>query len=338
MQLIVRVTNRCNFKCTFCSASDLSESTDLPLEKLIKFVSEYEDQVGSIAFEGGDPLCVKPQYYRDFLNWKDNNPKLKNTIVSFTTNLWDFYKRPEKWIDLFNREDVDIGTSFQYGDGRRITDNTPYTEQQFIDVYNKLYQLTGKQAGFIAVIDQTNEHTVLQTAQLAKRLDTSCKINPKFKSGRASTFYQWDKMLVKYAELFEANLDSYELNCGMIKRIILNQPDNIGCPLHSRNCQNDFRVISPDGYVRNCSSDQNSISQTTESIIHLYKNKQFYDVLSNKKRIACTDCVTCDYFRWCNYCRIKINEFQYIENKQQYCNNIKSAIDRITKIVKSRYE
>ena len=334
MQLIVRVTSRCNFKCSFCSASNISKTIDLPYNTLIDFATRYQDSANSIVFEGGDPLCIKPEYYQKFLQWKDDNPKLKDTTVSFTSNLWDFYKRPEKWVDIFKREDVDVGTSFQYGDARRLTVKKPYTERMFIDVFNKYVQLVGKRPGFISVIDSTNENTIVNTVLLAKRLETSCKINPLFESGRSTSFYPWDKMMLHYAKLFELGLDSYEMNCVMIRGIITNHPEYSGCPLYSRQCDNDYRVISPDGFIKTCSMDQNSINELGESVIQLYKDHKVSNILDNKKiRLASSDCLTCDYYRWCNYCRIKIRQYHNTENKQQYCANIKAAIDRIKKVV-----
>ena len=337
MQLIVRVTNRCNFKCTFCSASELSTTVDLPFEKLIDFVTQYQHQASTVVFEGGDPLCVRPEYYHRFLQWKDSNPQLKDLQVSFTSNLWDFYKRPEKWVDIFRRGDVDVGTSFQYGGERCIAKDRPFTEQLFIDVFNKFVEMVDKKPGFIAVIDENNENTIVDTVLLAKRLDTVCKINPLFTSGRASSFYRWDKMLLQYAKLFELRLDEYEMNCQMIRGIITGDVQRTGCPLHNRNCENDFRVINPDGFIKTCSMEQNSISQLSESIVTLYKNNKVNDITTNRHlKIASIKCATCDYYRWCNYCRIKIQEFKSIENKDEYCANIKRAVDKIKGIINER--
>lgn len=327
MQLIVRVTNRCNFKCEFCSASNLSVTTDLPLQTLIDFVIKYQDKVTSIAFEGGDPLCISPTYYYKFFEWKDSNPHLKNCEVSFTTNLWDFYKRPHKWKDLFLRDDVDIGTSFQYGTGRRISANVVYDEDTFIDVFNKTVSVTGKRPGFITVIDESNQDTVIKTALLAKRLETVCKINPLFQSGKSKSFYSWDKMLLQYAQLFELHLDQYELNCKAIKGIITNQTDCVGCPLHNRHCDNDFRVINPDGYVKTCSMD-------SSATVKFYNVNHIDNINDNRKlMLADSKCLTCDFYRWCNYCRIKIREYQSINDQQQYCKNVEDAITRITQVI-----
>lgn len=333
VQLIVRVTNVCNFKCTFCSASNLSKTQQLSLDSLIEFVQQYQDDVNSIAFEGGDPLCVKPDYYHQFFKWKDANPKLKNVDVTFTSNLWDFYKHPDKWIDLFNREDVDIGTSFQYGDARRVTDSLVYTEDIFKTVFNKVVDATGKVPGFITVVDNTNQHTIEKTCLLAKSLNTVCKINPLFYSGRADSFYRWDLMLLRYADLFEQNLDQYEINCRMIRSIIDNRPDRVGCPFHSRNCNNDFRVINPDGYIKTCSIDQN-LPHGGGVPITVFKRGQLFDITTNTKiSLSSSKCLTCAYYHWCNNCRIKIMEFKTISDHDQYCTNIKTAIDRITKVI-----
>ena len=334
MQLIVKVTGRCNFKCSFCSANLLGKHVDLPLSKLISFVTQYQDKVTSIVFEGGDPLCVDPEYYSQFFKWKDSNPTLSKTQVSITTNLWDFYKHPDKWIELFNRNDVEVGTSFQYGDGRRLSASKIYTEDVFIDVYNKFVSMFNKHLGFIAVINNDNEHTIEQTALLAKRLDTVCKINPQFYSGRSSSFYRWDQMMLNYALLFEKQLDQYEINCQMIRSIISGQPSDVGCPFHSRSCVNDFRTINPSGEIESCCIVQNAttnIKDKDSSIVRFYRNSNIQQFKPHRD-IADIKCLTCGCFRWCNNCRIKILEYKHYHDCA-YCRNIQTAINKITKLV-----
>lgn len=59
-----------------------------------------------VILTGGDPLLVDPSFYEDILH-------INNTItLSFTTNLWDFYINPLKWIKLFKNSRVNVGTSF----------------------------------------------------------------------------------------------------------------------------------------------------------------------------------------------------------------------------------
>ena len=41
MQLILRITTRCNFKCDFCSATQLSHNVDLSIDDAIDMIKKY---------------------------------------------------------------------------------------------------------------------------------------------------------------------------------------------------------------------------------------------------------------------------------------------------------
>lgn len=340
MQIILRMTTTCNFKCTMCSASQLSEATELSFDKIIEVLEKYKHIPNNVCFEGGDPLCVKPQIYYDIFDYVDSHKDINITEFGFTSNLWDFYKHPDKWIDIFKRDDVHICTSFQYGDKRRITDKRVFDEQTFIDVYNKFIKLVNKPLPFITVIDQSNEHTVLQTCKLAKSLDTVCKINPTFVAGRARQFYRWDRMLQQYQKIFEAGLEHYESNCLDIARKIVNQPYDINCPF-IRDCSDKFVVVTPDGWCSSCSIENSTKNDQFYPIKFYDRNNVSNITLDKSKSFIDSKCLTCDYFDWCNSCRVKVGELKSLHLDQsqfdQYCNNIKNSIDAITNIVNERY-
>lgn len=64
MELIVKPTEACNFKCTFCSSTDITDekSKTLDLEYIFAFLRRFPN-TGTIIINGGDPLMVKPEYY-----------------------------------------------------------------------------------------------------------------------------------------------------------------------------------------------------------------------------------------------------------------------------------
>src|SRR5690606_38823236 len=99
MDLIIKPTQRCNFKCTFCSSTEIAASnnpeSDLDVQKIRQFLNRYP-QTQSIIVNGGDPLMVSPDYYFEIIDWI----RLKElpTRIHFCTNLWDYYLHPNKWI------------------------------------------------------------------------------------------------------------------------------------------------------------------------------------------------------------------------------------------------
>ena len=130
MDLILKPTVKCNFACTFCSSTVLSEqpNDELDLVYVDRFLQRFPG-TRTIIVNGGDPLMMSPQYYWDILALLERHKS--KAIISLTTNLWAFYKKPEKWEALFRHPQVGVATSFQYGDARLKGDLTPFTESEF---------------------------------------------------------------------------------------------------------------------------------------------------------------------------------------------------------------
>ena len=93
---------------------------------------------------------MDPQYYRELIKHLEDNDYPAS--VSLTTNLWPFYKNPNKWIDIFQHSRVGIATSFQYGNGRLKGDYSVFTEEDFWNCSNAVLEHCGYRPSFIAVI------------------------------------------------------------------------------------------------------------------------------------------------------------------------------------------
>ena len=90
MDLIVKPTELCNFKCSFCSSSKITfedNTATLDLNKIFKFLKRFPD-TQTIIVNGGDPLMMKPNYYWKIIEYLDKH-ELPATI-SLTTNLYPF--------------------------------------------------------------------------------------------------------------------------------------------------------------------------------------------------------------------------------------------------------
>ena len=64
MDLIIKPTERCNFKCTFCSSTKIAEhkSDVLDHDYIYKFLKRFPE-TKTIIVNGGDPLMMEPNYY-----------------------------------------------------------------------------------------------------------------------------------------------------------------------------------------------------------------------------------------------------------------------------------
>ena len=99
--LIIKPTQLCNFRCSFCSSSDIAQDNEtLSLNTLFNFLKNND--IGRIIINGGDPLMMPPEYYTSILNFLDKNGM--STRLSFTTNLWDYYNNPSKWEKIFKED------------------------------------------------------------------------------------------------------------------------------------------------------------------------------------------------------------------------------------------
>jgi MoaA/NifB/PqqE/SkfB family radical SAM enzyme len=141
MELIIKPTEKCNFKCTFCSSTQITEdkTSELDHDKIFQFLERFPE-TRTIIVNGGDPLMMDPSYYWKIIEYLDD--KDLDTTISFTTNLWPFYKNPNKWKELFNHPRMGITTSFQYGGGRLKGDLTEFSEEDFWNVSNAMLELS----------------------------------------------------------------------------------------------------------------------------------------------------------------------------------------------------
>lgn len=310
MLMIVRVTSKCNFKCDFCSASML-QGNSLSVDAILSAVRKYNPS--AITFEGGDPLVMPPQFYeRLFRELLQYNPSIE---LAMTTNLWNWYKNPEKW-GVLNDYDVQVCTSFQYGNKRKITDSRPYTEDIFLDVVEKWKALMRKRLSFISVIDYDNADSVMKTVKLAKRLKMFCKLNACFVSGRAKESYPWDLMLGHYADIVESGLAYWEDNSYQIAQLMLRSTNALTCPILP-DCERCFIVLNPDGSVKNCSTAVDSNGGDSNVV-------RFYP----KTPIVTPECLTCEWFRYCNSCRVYRDSIATYHSPE-YCQRVDDALSRI---------
>ena len=209
MDLIIKPTEVCNFACTFCSSTNISEDKKqiLPLQYIKDFLKRFPD-TRTIIVNGGDPLVIHPDYYWELIKHLDENKY--QAIISFTTNLWDFYKYPEKWVEIFKRKDrVSVATSFNYGNTRRINKNKVFTEDVFWKVSDMFLEKVGYRPGFISVITEENEDTAIDNVILAKKMGVECKLNYAMASGEQSKPFLLGKIYKIYLDVWYFLLDLF---------------------------------------------------------------------------------------------------------------------------------
>lgn len=286
MELIAKVTSRCDMACTFCGAANTSYQ-DLTPEEIAVAANKLNAQ--SIIIAGGEALLLPPTYYEKLL-------LLTTAHIDFVSNLKRFYLSPDEWSPIFKHPRVSVCTSFNYGDTRLWNKNTVYTEDMFKKTMRLFKERIGYTPIFISVLDENNVHTWEQTVMLAKELDTKCRLNNALKIGRQTKLFPRYHLIKIWIELVKRGWDKYEINSferGMGR-----------CPSNTNLfCQSSIRVMrkneSGDIIFYNC-DDMSWRDEERLSLKDIYA-EQHIEVVP--KKVLTPNCYGCELFRLCNGCR-----------------------------------
>ena len=290
MELIVKITGKCNFACDFCLAGKADiKHHEYPSENLKKQLKIL--QPTSLIMNGGEPLLAGKQYFEELLEYYDGE-------IAIVSNLKDFFERSEYWKSLFSNPRVSVVTSFQYGNRRKWNSQTSYSEEKFKTVISKFKQEIGYTPMFISVISNENEDRALDHVYLAKELGTVCKLNPMLPLGICSEFYPIYKMIDIWLKIKELGLEKYtDANVQFYDG---------GCAFNtSLRCENTIRVIFEDqlGNIKysNCESKAMQgkyIDLDTDYPEPVQKQIEPLNMISQK-------CIRCELCRLCNSCEIQ---------------------------------
>lgn len=319
MDLIIKPTEVCNFKCSFCSSTKISaeHTSQLDLEKVFRFLKRYPE-TKTIIVNGGDPLMMSPAYYWKLIKHLEENNY--PATISLTTNLWPFYKNVNKWKTLFLHPRVGISTSFQYGNGRLKGDYSVFTEEDFWAASDTMLNEIGYRPTFIAVITEENEDTALKTVELAKKMDVVCKVNYAMASGDQGVPYRLSKIYEKYIEIWKAGLAPWEHNTQqMMKRL---RGEQTICP-QTRTCDSSIRTIQPEGDYYSCGAFGDDRDKAIDFEYEM--NGGFSTPLADDLNLLSLKqaCFTCPMFEICNGCRKTVKDLKEHRMVEDHCKHMK---------------
>lgn len=307
MELIIKPTSSCNFKCSFCSAGKLQIPTIKKIDERFKSLIEILQPTGLI-FTGGDPLCVSRDVYYQFL-------ELGNYSISFTTNLKAFYNNPDYWSDLFKNSRVGVCTSFQFGNGRKWDEQTIYDQSLFEKVIGLFKRKIGYVPTFISVLDESTKDTGIKLALLAKKLDTKVKINGVLDIGFANNTFPLYKLIDVWYQVYEAGLWKYTDH--------KTQFDEGGCGFNTNGlCQSSIRAAWIDINDRFHYGTCEDLT-TNGNEIPLEKIKPATKVDFNLKNFINSKCISCELCRLCNGCIFRVSSSKA---DGDFCNQMKKRI------------
>jgi len=326
MDLIIKPTQRCNFKCSFCSSTDIASSNnlkdDLDHTKIISFLERFP-MTKHIIVNGGDPLMVSPDYYFKILDYLDANSR--DVKISLITNLWDYYLYPEKWFYLFSHKKIQIGTSFNFGETRKITKQKVFTKNIFLDVMHKFKKDFNYFPGFISVINDDNADTALENVELARDLGVECKLNYAMASGREGVCYPIGKMYNIYLDVYEKGLTDFEYNTKqMIRR--LKGDEFTSCP-QNRRCDEGIRNLQPSSKSGYEYGSCGSFGDDQEYAIDFEKEMkgEFFTPLQDaiELKYLKEECLSCPSFNICNGCYKTVRDLKKNNLVEESCVEMK---------------
>lgn len=338
MDLIIKPTERCNFKCTFCSSTHITDdkTAELDHQYIFDFLKRFPE-TNTIIVNGGDPLMMPPEYYWKIIHHLDEIGS--NASISFTSNLWPFYKNPNKWKELFNHPRMGVGTSFQYGGGRLKGDLSEFSEEDFWKVSDAMLEHVGYRPDFISVITEENEHLAIKNVELAKRMGVECKLNYAFSSGPPVKFkgitmgqqgkpYMLADIYELYVEVWKRGLTDWEYNTKqMVNRLRGNATT---CP-QNRDCDSGIRTLQPSGDYYSCGAfgddKEYPINFTKEMNGDKVLPIKFEPELQSLKH----SCFSCPMFQICNGCKKTIKDLKSYGMVETHCRKMKTLAPDIIK-------
>lgn len=336
MDLIIKPTEACNFACTFCSSSELVESKTvrLHLEQIYLFLERYPN-TNTIIVNGGDPTMMPVEYYWNLIDHLDRIDCGAN--ISMTTNLWKFWKeweddqKEKPWTKLFRHKRVNVTTSFQYGNGRRVSKDRVFTEEDFIKISDLMLDKVGYRPHFISVVDESNLHSAIDNVRLARHMAVDCKLNYANASGRQGKPLPLSKIYDLYIQIYNEGLAEWEWNTRQMAGKLKGAPTT--CPLH-RNCDEGIRVLQPDGKYFSCGAFGDDLEYEIDFEQEVVLKGKTQTPLQNDTSIDAlkTECYSCPMFNICNGCRKHIVDLKRSDMVEVHCTKMKSIAKDIENI------
>lgn len=302
IQCIIKVTNGCNLRCSYCyNSAKHYENKVLPIETLEKFLRLFEDKdCINVIFHGGEPMFVGMDYYRQVMEVEkiltaQSGIKFENQIQTNATLIDD------KWLTFFEENKIGVGISFDgiYNDAYRGG-----TERTLKAI--ELMKKRNIPFGCIAVVADPH-YDLKKNYEYFKSIGVKVDFSCVFPEGSAKSIdlLDIDDYNRQMNELFDEWL--YDTEGTQVRNFEFTMKKLLKCNYEycsNGNCIGNFFCLDTDGTIYGCSresvkkypfaniADVSSLHDVLNS-----ENFKIYITGAIKRRADCA--AHCAYFEYC---------------------------------------
>lgn len=347
MQIIVKGTTACNFRCVYCSEG---EKTPVWLEDSLfyKVVDELpavleatHDHSIKFLWHGGEPLMMG----REFLG------RLMDYAIAHLSDHYEVqfsmqsngYLIDEEWIRFLKKYGVSMGISLdgypELHDANRPTkDGKPTAAVVLKNI--KAMKEAGIMAGTLMVLNTAEPIDDEKLFQFIYENQLSPKIHSVIPCGRARDRQDTEKIYNNYVDLL----------IRLYKRIITADKPIVVEPLNeimnailgvapvrecsfNGSCGRDFICLYPDGEVGFCGRDNESRTLVygnirEKSLVELYCSSNAERIRARQEYLQAHDCINCKEWNLCHGgCSFEaVNAFGTLEHRYPNCESRRKLI------------
>lgn len=319
MNLIVKVTNACNFTCSYCSVGNPINVVSLDAASIKNFFDgckellEYKkDNTLTIIWHGGEPLLRDISFYRELQEYAKH--KLSSINVKFSIQTNGFLIN-NNWIEFFKEYNITPGISL---DGYKDLHDANRLDKQGKPTFDKimenisLLKSSGITPGLLMVLNTSNCVDIDRLYDFLADIACPAKIHTIFPAGRADGRDDVPTLFHKYIDvliaLFKKSMND-ERECvieplSSLLTSIINEQSATECS-YAGSCGKDFMCLHENGEVSFCGRNDNTkilaygnIKNSTP--LELYLSESGKLVRERAEFIRKSSCGKCRYYNLCH--------------------------------------
>lgn len=314
---IVKVTNNCNLKCSYCyhftntdSSTTQNTMSDRVLTETIRVLLEHNERHAHFIWHGGEPLLLGKEFFEDILTlqrtYNKKNLGISNNVQTNGVLL------SEDWVNFFQSHGFRVGVSLDGNMDLHMAHRNMREPGAFNRILRgvRFLRQTNTQFGILCVVDRSTlgrEEEIFDffiesgirdmgflPAAVTERgiLDTDHSVSPEEYQQFLTRFFDvWTAKGIKGISIREFD-EFFRWKVGVPRRACTNTND---CSL--------YFTVTPEGNIHLCdcfttdeSTKVGTVFEPLESIANTNRMQEFVQATSRVPQ----ECETCRYNAMCN--------------------------------------